>query len=159
MTTLDRLMALLEMREIHYTHDLHPLAYTARETASVEHVPARCFAKTVIVHFSDGFAMAVLPADRHVDLEELRLAFGSRQLRLASETELQELFPECELGAMPPFGNGTLFEIPVWADGLIMAEEQICFNAGTHRDVVHMGTEDWEQLVKPSVLAFAQVSR
>lgn len=157
MTTLDRLIALLEMREISYTHDLHPLTYTARETASAEHVPPRCFAKTVIVHFSDGFAMAVLPADRHVDLEELRLAFGSRQLRLATETELLELFPECELGAMPPFGSGTLFDLPVWADGLVMAEEQICFNAGTHRDVVRMTTEDWEQIVKPSVLAFAQV--
>jgi Ala-tRNA(Pro) deacylase len=159
MTTLDRLIALLEMREIFYTHDLHPLTYTARETASAEHVAPRSFAKSVIVHFSDGFAMAVLPADRHVDLEELRLAFGSRQLRLATETELQELFPECELGAMPPFGNGTLFDIPVWCDGLIMAEEQIAFNAGTHRDVVRIGTEDWEQLVKPSVLAFAQVAR
>lgn len=159
MTTLDRLIALLEMREISYTHDLHPLTYTARETASAEHVPPRCFAKTVVVHYSDGYAMAVLPADRHVDLEELRLAFGSRTLRLATETELQELFPECELGAMPPLGNGTLFDMPVWADGLVLAEEQICFNAGTHRDVVRMTTEDWEQLVKPSVLAFAQVGR
>lgn len=159
MTTLDRLIALLEMREVSYTHDLHPLTYTARETASAEHVPPRCFAKTVIVHFSDGYAMAVLPADRRVDLEELRLAFGSRQLRLATETELQELFAECELGAMPPLGNGTLFDLPVWADGLVLAEEQICFNAGTHRDVVRMTTEDWEQLVKPSVLAFAQVGR
>ena len=159
MTTLDRLIALLEMREIAYTHDLHPLTYTARETASAEHVPPRCFAKTVVVHFSDGFAMAVLPADRHVDLEELRLAFGSRNLRLATEHELQVLFPECELGAMPPMGNGTLFDLPVWADGLIMAEENICFNAGTHRDVVRMSAEDWEQAVKPSVLAFAQVAR
>jgi Ala-tRNA(Pro) deacylase len=159
MTTIDRLVAFLEMRELFYRHDRHPLTYTARETAHAEHVPARCFAKTVVVHFEDGYAMAVLPADRHVDLEELRLAFGSRHLRLATEKELTELFPECELGAMPPFGNGTLFDLPVWADGLLMAEEQICFNAGTHRDVVQMNTEDWEQAVRPSVLAFAQVAR
>jgi len=159
MTTIDRLIALFELREIVYKHDQHPLTFTARETARAEHVPPRCFAKTVVVHFEDGFAMAVLSADRHVDLEELRLAFGSRQLRLATEKELAEVFPECELGAMPPFGNGTLFDLPVWVDGLLMAEEHICFNAGTHRDVIQISTEDWEQMVKPSVLAFAQVAR
>ena len=157
MTTLDRLIAFLEMREVAYKHDRHALAYTARETAVAEHVPPRCFAKTVLVHYEDGYAMAVLPADRSVDLEELRLAFGTRHLRLATEAELAELFPECELGAMPPFGNGILFEMPVWVDGLLMSEETICFNAGTHRDVVQMSIEDWEDLVKPSVLAFAQV--
>lgn len=159
MTTLDRIIATLEMREIQYKHDLHPLTYTARETAFAEHVPPRCFAKTVVVHYSDGFAMAVLPADRNVDLEELRLCFGCRTLRLGTEHELAELFPECELGAMPPLGNGVLFDMPVWVDGLLMAEEHICFNAGTHRDVIQMSTEDWEQLVKPSVLSFAQVGR
>lgn len=155
MTTLDRLIALLEMREVAYRHDEHPLTYTARETAVADRVPPRCFAKTVIVHFEDGFAMAVLPADRIVDLEELRLAFGSRHLRLATEAELARLFPECELGAMPPFGNGTLFDLPVWVDGLLMAEEGLCFNAGTHHDVIRMSVEDWEEIVRPQVLAFA----
>lgn len=155
MTTLDRLIALLEMREVAYQHDEHPLTYTARETAVADKVPPRCFAKTVVVHFEDGFAMAVLPADRIVDLEELRLAFGSRHLRLATEAELARLFPECELGAMPPLGNGALFDLPVWVDGLLMAEESICFNAGTHRDVIRMGVEDWEEIVRPQVLAFA----
>jgi Ala-tRNA(Pro) deacylase len=155
MTTLDRLIAMLEMRGIWYHHDLHPTAFTARETANAEHVPPRSFAKTVIVHFEDGYAMTVLPADRLVDLEELRHAFGSRHLRLATEKELNELFPECELGAMPPFGNGTLFEQPVWADGLLLAEDVISFNAGTHQDVVRMNSEDWEALVRPQVIAFA----
>lgn len=155
MKTLDRLTALLEMREVPYKHDRHTLSYTARETAVADHVPPRCFAKTVVVHFEDGYAMAILPADRTVDLEELRLAFGSSHLRLATEHELTELFPECELGSMPPFGNGTLFDMPVWVDGLLMAEETLCFNAGTHRDVIQMQVEDWEELVKPSVLAFA----
>jgi Ala-tRNA(Pro) deacylase len=155
MTTLDRLTALLEMREVSYQHDKHPLTYTARETAVADKVPPRCFAKTVVVHYEDGFAMAVLPADRIVDLEELRLAFGSRHLRLATEAELARLFPECELGAMPPFGNGALFDMPVWVDGLLMAEECISFNAGTHHDVIRMSVEDWEEIVRPQVLAFA----
>ena len=159
MKTLDRLIALLEMRDVFYRHDRHPLSYTARETARAEHIPPRSFAKVVVVHCEDGYALTVLPADRIVDLDELREAFGTRHLRLATENELQELFPECELGAMPPFGNGTLFEYPVWVDGLLMAEELISFNAGTHRDVVMMNTEDWEQIVKPSVLAFAHASQ
>jgi Ala-tRNA(Pro) deacylase len=158
MKNLDRLIALLEMRGVHYEHDHHTLSYTARETARVDHVPPRSFAKVVVVHSEDGFAITVLPADRIVDLEELREALGSRHLRLATERELDELFPECELGAMAPFGNGTLSELPVWVDGLLLAEETISFNAGTHRDVVQMNTEDWEQIVKPSVLAFAHAA-
>ncbi|MBN9660978.1 MAG: YbaK/EbsC family protein [Acidobacteria bacterium] len=158
MKTLDRLTALLEMREIFYRHDRHSLTYTARETARADHLSPRTFAKVVVVHSEDGYAMSVLPADRVVDLEELRTAFGSQHLRLATEKELQELFHDCELGAMPPFGNGILYEMPVWVDGLLMSEETICFNAGTHRDVIQMNTEDWEDLVRPSVLAFAHAA-
>lgn len=158
MKTLDRLIAFLEMKEVSYRHDVHPLAYTARETARSEHLAPRSFAKVVVVHCEDGYSMAVLPSDRVVDLEELRSAFGTRHLRLAKEMELNDLFPECELGAMPPFGNGTLWEIPMQVDGLLMAEETISFNAGTHKDVIQMDTEDWEQLVKPSVLAFARTA-
>jgi Ala-tRNA(Pro) deacylase len=146
------------MRETWYIHDQHPLAYTAREVARADHVPPRSFAKTVVVHADDGYAMAVLPADKHVDLYELREAFGCRHLRLATEKELGELFPECELGAMPPFGNGTLYDLPVFADGLLMAEETIGFNAGTHRDVVRMGSQDWAKQVRPKVLAFAHAA-
>ena len=158
MKTFDRLIALLEMREAQYRHDRHPLAYTARETARAEHVQPRSFAKVVVVHSEAGYTMAVLPADRIVDLDELRAAFGGRHMRLATENELQELFPDCELGAMPPFGNGTLFETPIWVDGLLMAEETISFNGGTHRDVIQMNTEDWEHIVKPAVLAFAHAA-
>jgi Ala-tRNA(Pro) deacylase len=156
MTTREKLLDILTKSGVWFQHDRHAQTYTARETAAAEHVPPRAFAKTIVVHFEDGYALAVLPADRHVDLEELRQSFGSRMLRLATEDELAELFPDCELGAMPPFGNGKLYELPVWADGLLMAEESIAFNGGTHRDVIVMGTEDWEEMVRPSVLAFAQ---
>jgi Ala-tRNA(Pro) deacylase len=159
MRTLDRVLALLEMKGCWYQHDQHPLAYTAREVATVDKVPERAFAKTVVVQSEHGFAFAVLPADRRVDLEELRVDFGFDRLRLATEHELQELFPECELGAMPPFGNGSLFDLPVEVDGLLMAEDTIAFNAGTHRDVVRMNTDDWTSIVKPTVVAFARSAR
>jgi Ala-tRNA(Pro) deacylase len=155
MSTEERLLSYLEANEVWFLKDRHGLAYTATEVAQAEHIPKEMFAKTVVVHSEDGYMMAVVPADRKVDLEELRLAFGSHRLRLATEHELFELFPDCELGAMPPFGNGTLFELPVYADGLLMAQEQITFNAGSHRDAVRMFTEDWGNLVKPTVLAFA----
>lgn len=158
MKTLDRLIAWLELREVTYEHDVHPLVYTARETARVEHVSPRSFAKVIVVHSEEGYAMAVLPADRIADLEELRHALGTRSLRLATEGELQEMFPQCELGAMPPFGNGTLYDHPVWVDGLLLAEETISFNAGTHRDVVKMNTEEWERMVRPTVMAFAHAA-
>jgi Ala-tRNA(Pro) deacylase len=155
MPLLDRLVAFLELRGCWYRHDVHPLSFTARETALADHVPPRCFAKTVIVHFDQDYAMAALPADRGVNLDELRDAFGCGHLRLATEHEVAELFADCELGAMPPMGNGTLYDMPVYCDGLLMAEEAICFNAGTHRDVIRLRVEDWCELVHPRVLAFS----
>jgi len=158
MRTLDRLIALLEMREASYQHDMHPLVYTARETARVEHVSPKSFAKVVVVHSEEGYGMAVVPADRIVNLGELRQAMGLRTMRLATESEMQRMFPECELGAMPPFGNRTIYDMPVWVDGLLLAEETISFNAGTHRDVVRMSTAQWERIVKPTVMAFAHAA-
>ena len=96
MNTLDRIESVLQMRDCWYQHDTHPAAFTAREVALLDDVPQRSFAKTVVVHWEQGFSMAVLPADKRVDLEELRLDFGFHHLRLATEFELQELFPECE---------------------------------------------------------------
>jgi Uncharacterized conserved protein len=148
-------ISILTEKQLWYQHDKHAQAFTALEVAGADHVPPRCFAKVVVVHYEAGYAMAVLPADQQADLDELRAAFGSRVLRLATENELARLFPDCELGAMPPLGNGVLYELPVWVDGLLVAEEMVCFNAGTHRDVVRMNTDDWESLVRPQVLSFA----
>lgn len=155
MNTPQKIVTLLKEKNCWYRHDKHAQAFTALEVANVDHVPPRCFAKVLVVHFEDGYALAVLPADHQADLEELRAAFGSRVLRLASEDEISRLFPECELGAMPALGNGALYSLPVWVDGLLMAEEEICFNGGTHRDVIRMNTDDWENLVKPQVISFA----
>lgn len=156
MKTLDRIESALQMKGCWYQHDTHPVAFTAREVALLDDVPQRAFAKTVIVHWEQGFSMAVLPADKLVDLEELRLDFGFHHLRLGTEFELQELFPECELGTMPPLGNGLLYDLPVYVDGLLTAQEYIAFNAGTHHDVVRMKMDDWMGLVHPQVLSFAR---
>ncbi len=150
MAMLQRLLQYLDENRVEYTHHTHPTAYTAREVASVEHVPAHRIAKVVVYFTENGYGMAVLPGDSMLDLQSLRTALGVSRLRLATESELADLFPDCELGAMPPFGN--LFDLPVFVDGSLTTEETIAFNAGTHRDVVHMKYRDFERLVRPKVM-------
>jgi Ala-tRNA(Pro) deacylase len=154
MPVFTRLREFLDQNGVEYTHTIHPLAYTAREVASAEHVPAREIAKAVVFLSEQGYGMAVLPGDSVVDLEQLRLDLGLSRLRLATEAELKELFPACELGAMPPFGN--LFGLPVYVDSRLAGEDMITFNAGTHRDVVHLHFRDFDRLVNPSVVPFSR---
>ncbi len=154
MPVLEKLRNLLETNHAPYTQTTHPTAFTAREVASAEHLPAREVAKTVVIFGDGGFHMIVLPANRVVDLQEVRLALGLTHVRLATEDELAKLFPDCELGAMPPFGG--LYGIPVYFDGSLTGEDTIAFNAGTHRDVVHMRTGDYQNLAQPVVVSLAR---
>ena len=156
MTVKQRLMAFLDNHGIAYTLTTHPTVYTAKELASAEHVPPHSVAKTVVFLTESGYGLAVVPADCAVNLEELRLVLGHSRLRLATEAELADLFQECELGAMPPFGDGTLFELPVYVEEGLATEKEISFNAGTHRDVIHMRFSDFENLVKPKRIHFAR---
>lgn len=157
MPVLTRLREFLDQNNVQYTHTVHSLAYTAREVAAAEHIPARELAKTLVFLSEQGYGMAVLPGDSVADLEQLRLELGLTRLRLATEAELGELFPNVELGAMPPFGN--LWNLPVYVDSRLAGEDMIAFNAGTHRDVIHMHYADFERLVQPSVIAFSRLVR
>jgi Ala-tRNA(Pro) deacylase len=154
MKMLERLTAYLDQQQVFYSHTVHPLAYTAREVARAEHMPERKIAKTIVFLADHHYEMAVLPADSIVDLQELRLLMDMPHLRLASERELAELFPDCELGAMPPFGN--LFDMRTHVDSSLSHEDEIAFNAGTHRDVIHMRHRDFARLVQPEVISFAR---
>jgi Ala-tRNA(Pro) deacylase len=151
---LSRILDYLDQNGVQYDHHAHPEAHTAREVAAAEHVPTHEVAKTVVFLDENGYGMAVLRADCAVDMHELRMLLGPR-LRLATERELVDLFPECELGAMPPFGS--LFRMPVYADSRLAQEELIEFNAGTHRDVIRLRYRDYESLAKPIVVDFARV--
>jgi Ala-tRNA(Pro) deacylase len=154
MAMLERLLAHLDQYQVPYTHTVHPLAYTARQVARAEHMPERKLAKTIVFLADEKYGMAVLPADSFVDMQELRLMLDMPRLRLATERELNELFPDCELGAMPPFG--ALFGMHVYVDHSLTHEDEIAFNAGTHRDVVHMRYRDYSEIVRPSVMTFAR---
>ncbi len=154
MPMLEKITAYLDENRISYTRHSHPTAYTAREVAALEHIPAHRVAKTVVFISENGYGMAVLPGDSMLDLESLRALLGVARLRLATESELNDLFPDCELGAMAPFGN--LYGMPVYVDAGLSSEEMIAFNAGTHRDVIYMRFSDFERLVQPRVVALSR---
>ena len=150
----ERLRSFLDSRRAEYTLTVHPQAYTAREVAAVEHLPTREVAKSVVV-FGDGeFHMIVIPANKLVDFQEVRVALGLSHVRLATEEELGKLFPDCELGAMPPFGS--LYGCNVYLDSSLAGEDTIAFNAGTHRDVIHMRTADFRNLAAPEIVSLAR---
>jgi Ala-tRNA(Pro) deacylase len=154
MSTLEKLLEYLDANNVEYLHTTHETANRAREVACAEHMLPCSFAKAVVFHTEKGFGMAVLPADCMLDLKDLRSALGSHRVRMASEKELGELFPECELGAMPPVGG--LFGLPVYIESGMAADATIAFNAGTHRDVVHMRFQDYQALVKPAFMPIAK---
>ncbi|MBI4464800.1 MAG: YbaK/EbsC family protein [Acidobacteria bacterium] len=152
MYLLTRLKQYLESEKVPYQHEVHRTAYTAQEVAAEEHIPGKIVAKTVVLKVDDGFAMAVLPATHRVDLAGLRTALGAKEVRLATEFEFTGLFQDCDVGAMPPFGN--LYGLPVYVEQSLVADPEIVFNAGTHQDTVRMRYADYARLVQPNVLSF-----
>jgi Ala-tRNA(Pro) deacylase len=151
MPILPKLQEFLEIAGIPYSHTLHPLAYTAREVAHAEHVPPQEMAKVVILVADGEYRMLVLAASKLVDLPGARTVLGALGARLATEEELCSIFPDCELGAMPPFGN--LYHMKVLMDASLLGDENIVFNAGTHRDVIHMALRDYCRVVNPEVVS------
>ena len=154
MPLFERLRSFLDSRHAEYTLTKHANAFTAREVAAAEHLPPREVAKTVVI-FGDGtYHMIVVPASKLVDLIEVRPTLGLAQVRLAREEELGMLFPDCELGAMPPLG--PLYGFPVYLDASLAGEDTIAFNAGTHREVIHMKTSEFRRLVSPSIVSLVR---
>ena len=144
----------LRRANVAYSVVPHVPAYSAQDEAAVTHVPGRDWAKAVVC-FADGEPIqAVVPADLMVDLHRLRLVAGAGFIRLAEEHELRWLFPECELGAMPPLG--PLYKQRVFVDATLAAEARIVFNAGTHADAVSMRYEDFAAIANPIVGSFAE---
>jgi Ala-tRNA(Pro) deacylase len=143
----------LRRGSVGYTVFKHPVAFTAQEEAAITHVPGRDWAK-VVVCFADGEPIqAVVPADREVDLDRLSELAGAGRLRLAFEAELDWLYPDCERGAMPPFG--PLYRQRLFIDETLALEEEIVFNGGSHADAICMQYGDFAELTRPVVGNFA----
>ena len=136
-----------------YQTQHHPLAYTAREVAVSEQLPPRLVAKVVIAVVGEAPMMLVLPADARIHLGAVAYVTDTRAPRLAREDELARWFPDCAVGAMPPFGN--LYEMPVYVDHALTKDETMYFQAGTHADTMSLKYADYERLVKPMVGSFA----
>lgn len=148
-----KLKEYLDRHQIRYVTISHSPAYTAQEIAASAHIPGHELAKTVMIKLDDEMAMAVLPASCHVDLDHLRAASGAHFVELAGEDDFEQRFPECELGAMPPFGN--LYGMEVFVAEDLADNEAITFNAGSHTELIRMMYADFENLVNPIVVRFA----
>lgn len=148
-----KLKAFLDANHVKYSVLSHSTAYTAPEIAFLAHIRGKELAKTVIVELDGRIAMAVLPSSQHVDFARLRVTTGAKAVTLVPEEQFKGMFPGCETGAMPPFGN--LYGIPVFVDEGLSEDKEIWFNAGTHSELVHMSYADFARLVEPTVIGFA----
>lgn len=144
----------LDSHKVKYVAIKHSAAYTAQEIAASAHIPGKELAKTVMVKIDGKMAMAVLPASYRVDFERLKGLAGARKVELASEQEFRDMFPESEVGAMPPFGN--LYGMDVYVAKPLPEDEEIAFNAGSHTELIRLHYADFQRLVEPTVGDFAE---
>jgi Ala-tRNA(Pro) deacylase len=149
---LKKLVEFLDTNAVKYTILSHSLSYTALEVAHSVHIPGKEIAKSVIVWMDGTMAMVVLPGSNLINFNALREEIGAKNLELATESEFSSRFPECETGAMPPFGN--LFGMPVIAATALAEDDEIAFNAGSHHELVRMNYADYITLVKPMMASF-----
>lgn len=145
-----KLQEYLDTHHVKYVSIKHSPAFTAQELAASAHIPGEDVAKTVVVKMDGVMAMVVLPAPEMVRINHLREVTGAQEVRLASEGEFKARFPDCEVGAMPPFGN--LYEMATFVDERLARDHEIAFNAGTHTELIRMAYRDFEELVEPKVL-------
>ena len=150
---LSNLREYLDKNGVKYVVISHSPAFTAQGVASLAHTPGNELAKTVVIRLDGELAMAVLPASFHVDLALLKNALQANTVELASEQEFKDRFPECDTGAMPPFGN--LYGMKVLADESLLQDKEIAFNACSHRELIRLDWEDFQRLAKPRVIRFA----
>lgn len=148
-----KLLEFLDENHVRYITIRHSSAFTAQEIAAKAHISGKELAKTVMIKVDGKMAMAVLPASFHVDFESLKEIFGTRNVILATENEFRNRFPDCDLGAMPPFGN--LYGMEVYVADQLTQDKEIAFNAGSHTELIRLSFEDYQRLVKPRIFRFS----
>ncbi len=148
-----KLKDFLNSHKVKYVTIIHSTAYTTQEIAASAHIPGKNVAKTVIIDIDGKMAMAVLPASYKIDFNLLKKSIGADSIQLASEQEFEYLFPKCDVGAMPPFGN--LYDMDVFVAVSLTEDEEIAFNAGSHSEIMKVAYKDFERLVKPKIIKFS----
>jgi len=154
MAKLGDMIDYLKKNSVHYEVIEHTPVFTAHEAAVASHVPDKDLAKTLIVQTDDKYCMVVIPADHRLDEHLLSKTINAKQLHLAQEEDLKPLFPDCELGAMPPFGN--LYALPVYIDKSLTNDDEIVFNACSHTKSIRLKMNDYLGLVKPVIAEFSR---
>ena len=143
----------LDQNKVRYVTVKHSVAYTAQEIAASAHIKGNELAKTVLIKIDGKMAMCVLPASYKIDFDLLKEALGGKNVRIANEVEFKDKFPECDVGAMPPFGN--LYGMDVYVEEILAKDEEIAFNACSHVELLQMSFKDYGRLVKPRLTKFS----
>jgi Ala-tRNA(Pro) deacylase len=154
MTGKERLESFLREQRVPFESQQHPVAFTAQDVAASEHIPTMMMAKVAIAFADAHLVMLVLPSSHRVDLARVGRAIGATDAYLAGEREIAVAFPDCDVGAMPPFGN--LYNIPVYVDRRLVEDNTIVFQAGTHTATISIKYADYARVVKPIVADFAR---
>jgi Ala-tRNA(Pro) deacylase len=150
---IQKLRQFLDENHVKYVVITHSKAYTSQAVAESAHISGNELAKTVMLKKDGELCMAVLPASKQVSLSAFARLTSSRDVSLAGESEFKDRFPDCEVGAMPPFGN--LYGVRVYADKSLAEDKEIAFNAGSHLELVKLAYSDFERLAKPTLVDFA----
>ncbi len=148
-----RVTEFLDKSKVKYEVTKHESSYTAQNLAASEHEPGKFVAKPVIVKADDKYVMCVLSAPNKIDMKALKKQLGAKSVKLADEKEIGKLFPDCALGAEPPFGN--LYDLPTFMDKSLEADDHITFQAGSYEKAIRMSMKDYRKLVEPKVLEFS----
>ena len=142
----------LDSQHVSYQSSRHSPAYTAQGIAQAQHLSGKKLAKVVMVMADSKLAMAVVPANCRVNLDRLGKLMNVHSIKIATEEQFKDAFPDCELGAMPPLGN--IYHLDVWVDSALQLRYEICFNAGTHAETIQMAFSDFSRLVQPRTGSF-----
>lgn len=145
-----KVQQLLRQESVPFKSIWHPIAYSAQKTAAAAHLPGKEIAKPVMIRVDGKLAMVVVPGSSLVDLSQLRDALGAKEVRLANESEFKNIFSDCEVGAMPPFGH--LYDVPTYVAEKLSHDDIIAFNAGTHNELIEMTYRDYAKIEHPRVV-------
>ena len=148
------ILAYLKKQKVKFKHMTHEEKFTSQEVAAAQHVPGGQLMKAVLVKADKEFTLAVLSANHKIDFKKLAKALGVKKASLAAEADMAKLFPDVEVGAEPPFGK--LYNVPTVVDEFLAHDEEVVFQAGTHKDTVRMKWVDYEKIEGPKVAAFGE---
>jgi Ala-tRNA(Pro) deacylase len=154
MAKITDLLRYLQSNKVEFQVLEHDPAFSAHDVAAVAHVPESEMAKAILIRIDEHYWMAVLRADQRINQQMIRRVFGAKNVQLAPEEDLGMLFPDCQIGAMPPFGN--LYGLPVLLEECLANDEEIVFNACTHTKAIRMKFKDFRHLAKPVITGFAE---